>query len=94
MSASQPTHISANAGNPQALKNPNSPESLSLRAKKLEVQSAADTQYDSKAAEKEGYQNETEVIWNKTALDREETTLALFLALSGILLIYAVAPDQ
>lgn len=94
MSAQQAPNISADAGNPAVLANPNSPESLSLRAKKLEVQSAADTQYDAKPPRKENFQNEVEVVWTSRAAEREEITLGLFLAMSGILFLYALAPGQ
>ncbi len=94
MSVTQPSNISANAGDPSALKDPNSPESLALRAKRLEVQTAADTQYDPPPPAKEGYQNEVQIQWNQATLDRHETALSLFLAMSGILLIYALVPDQ
>lgn len=92
--AQQAPNISADAGNPAVLSNPNSPESLALRAKKLEVQTGADTQYDAKTSSEESFQNEVEVVWTSAAAEREEITLGLFLAMSGILFLYALAPDQ
>lgn len=78
MSAVQASNISASAGDPAALSDPNSPESLALKAKKLEAQSSADTQYDAQAATKESFQNEVTIQWNQTTLDRHQTTLSLF----------------
>ena len=91
--AQEAPNISADAGNPSALSNPNSAESLALRAKKLEVQTSADTKYDAKTAPVEEFQNEVEIVWTNAAAEREEITLGLFLAMSGILFLYALAPD-
>ena len=50
--------------------------------------------YDAKAPSKENFQNEVEVVWTSRAAEREEITLGLFLAMSGILFLYALAPGQ
>lgn len=78
--------VSSDAGNPQALANPNSPASIMKKALEQQAQTQADTKYDSiTPARIEAFQNRT--------MDSETTLLSLFLASSVLLFLYKVAPD-
>ena len=83
--------VSADAGDPIALSNPNSPASLAKKAREQESQTGADCKYDETPPERlaQGFQN-------YTLCDKEDLKLTgagTFLSLSILLLLYAVAPN-
>ena len=76
--------ISSDAGDPVALKDPNSPASIMKKAKEQEAQSAADKKYDAEApARVEGFEDSP---------NYHEVIHSLFLASSVLLLLYFAAP--
>lgn len=78
--------VSPDAGDPVALQDPSSPASIMKRAKSMEAQTAADTQYDATPPPRlEGFQD--------CRTDSHEITHGLLIATSVLLLLYAVAPD-
>jgi hypothetical protein len=77
--------ISSDAGDPMALKDPNSPASIMKKAKEQEAQSAADMKYDAEAPPRvEGFEGPT---------NYHEVVHSLFLASSVVLLLYFAAPN-
>lgn len=77
--------ISSDAGDPVALKDPNSPASIMKKAKEQEAQSAADMKYDAEAPPRvEGFENDR---------NYHEVVHSLFLASSVVLLLYFAAPN-
>ena len=91
MSTADAPNISANAGDEKALSNPNSPESISRKAKAAEVQSAEDQRYDAKPAER--FQDYI-VVWEDDRRRSMEITSGLFLALGTLLFLFKAAPDS
>lgn len=84
--------ISSDAGDLNALKNPNSPASIMKKAKDQEAQSAADMKYDATAPPRlESFQN-CVVEWDKPS-KVHEITHSLFLASAALLILYAAAPQ-
>jgi len=84
MSAQIPI-VSADAGNPQALSDPNSPASIMKKAKESHAQSVADTKYDAPPPPREGYANYEP--------SKPKEIIAAFLVSSAFLLfLYSVAP--
>lgn len=83
--------VSADAGDPVALSNPNSPASLAKKAREQESQSAADTKYDETPPERvaQGFMNYSVCTEDELRL----TGAGTFLSLSLLLLLYAVAPN-
>lgn len=75
--------ISSDAGDPVALKDPNSPASIMKKAKEQEAQSAADKKYDAEAPVREGFED---------PMNYHEAIHSLFLASSVLLLLYFAAP--
>ena len=57
MSYAEAPNISADAGNPQVLSDPNSPEAIARRAREAEAQSNEDKRYDATPATKESFRN-------------------------------------
>jgi hypothetical protein len=94
MSDAAPPNISANAGDEAALSNPNSPESISRRARTLESQASEDTRYDAAPPER-GNQGFTDYIvqWSDERKRSQEISSGLFLALGVLLFLYKAAPD-
>lgn len=88
----QSPNNSPNAGDPKALEDPNSPESISRRAKQAEAQSASDQRYDSPPPKKESFQDIV-VVWEDDRKRSREITNSLFLALGILLFFYKAAPD-
>ena len=90
-------NISASAGDEKALSNPNSPESLSRKAKQAEAQSAEDQRYDAPPPTrgKAGFRDYTNyvVMWDDERKTSLEISSGLFLALGVILFLYKAAPD-
>jgi hypothetical protein len=87
MNASQQIPIiSPDAGDTNALQDPNSPASIMKKAKEMEAQTAADRKFDATAPPREGFED-----CNETP---HEITHALLLATSVLLLLYAAAPNQ
>lgn len=85
--------VSADAGDPIALKDPNSPASIMKKAKIQEAQSAADMKYDANApARLEAFEN-CVVEW-ETDDSLQTIPHALFLATSVLLILYAAAPSS
>lgn len=82
--------VSADAGDPVALSNPNSPASLAKKAKEQESQTAADGLYDETAPERQGFADLSICIEQ----ERREAGAGLFLSLAALLLLYAVAPSE
>ena len=82
--------ISADAGDPAALSDPNSPASIMKKAEEQKSQQAADMKYDAQPpARSEGFERYVEVTYGGY---HEETAMAMFLALSVLLFMYAAAP--
>ena len=80
--------ISSDAGDPAALKDPNSPASVMKRAKEQEVQSSADMKFDAAAPPRvEQFENYNGSSKSKSILH------SLFLASSVVLILYAAAPN-
>ncbi len=93
MSTADSPNISANAGDEAALSNPNSPESISRRARQAQVQSAADQQYDAPPPERKSGFVDYIVQWDDERKRSSEITAGLFLALGTLLFLYKAAPD-
>ena len=86
--------ITPDAGEAAALQDPNSPASIAKRAREMESQSGADMKYDARPpARVEPYQNWVEIQWDGEETKAKEITMALFLASSVLLLLYAAAPN-
>ena len=82
--------VSANAGNPEALSDPNSPESLAKKAKEQQSQTGADTKYDERPPERLA----AFVDYRTECPDPAVTGAGMFLSLAVLLLLYASAPDR
>lgn len=91
MSLSEAPNISANAGDPGALSDPNSPESISRKAKLAQAQSAEDQVYDAPPPEKFV---DYIIVWENEQKRSREITTGLFLALGALLFLYKAAPDS
>jgi hypothetical protein len=83
--------ISPDAGDPVALSNPNSPESLVKKAREQEAQSGADTLYDQPPPPRvdQPFQDYTPCLVDELRI----TGAGLFMSLGALLLLYAVAPN-
>jgi hypothetical protein len=83
--------ISPDAGNPVALSDPNSPESLAKRAREQESQTGADTLYDQPPPPRvnQAFQDYTPCLIDEIRI----TGAGLFMSLGVLLLLYAVAPN-
>lgn len=79
--------VSADAGDPQALKEPNSPASIMKKAQASESQSAADTKFDAPPPPREGFRSYDRHAESKGIFE------ALFLASASLLLLYKAAPE-
>jgi len=86
MSAQIPI-VSADAGNPQALSDPNSPASIMKKAKESHSQSVADTKYDAKPPPREG-----EGYTNYEPSTRKEIIAGFLVSSAFLLFLYSVAP--
>jgi hypothetical protein len=86
MSAQIPI-VSADAGNPQALSDPNSPASIMKKAKESHSQSVADTKYDAKPPPREG-----EGYANYEPSTRKEIIAGFLVSSAFLLFLYSVAP--
>ena len=92
--------VSGDAGNPEALSNPNSPASIMKKLKETNAQAAADTKYDAAPPprlSKEGYAGFYNV-WKDTThrstdLKAEESVLGFLVASSFLLFLYSIAPE-
>ena len=95
MPSSESPNISANAGDEKTLSNPNSPEAISLRAKKAQDQSAEDQRYDAPppARESSGFTDYI-VVWEDDQKRSREVSAGIFLALSVLLFLYKAAPTS
>ncbi len=85
--------ISPDAGNPAALADPNSPESLAKRSREQESQAGADTTYDQPPPERIP---QTQAFEDYTPCLKDElrvTGAGLFLSLGCLFLLYAAAPN-
>lgn len=80
--------ISADAGNPQALSEPNSPASIMKKAKESHAQSVADTKYDAKPPPREG-----EGYANYEPSNRKEIIAGFLVSSAFVLFLYSVAPQ-
>ncbi len=83
--------VSADAGDPAALSNPNSPAALARKAQEQASQSSADTKYDATPPERvsQGFTDYSLCTHEEIKL----TGASTFLSLSILLLLYAVAPN-
>jgi hypothetical protein len=86
--------VSANAGNPEALSDPNSPESLAKRAKEQQSQTGADTKYDERPPERLPNSAAGFVDYRTECPDPAVAGAGMFLSLAILLLLYASAPDR
>lgn len=85
--------VTSDAGDIIALKDPNSVASIMKRAKSQQVQSAADMKYDATPPPSlESFEN-CVVEW-ESPTRQQESIKSLFLAMSVLLLLYAVAPES
>ena len=87
MSLSEAPNISANAGDPAALNDPNSPESISRRAKLAQAQSAEDQVYDAPPPSPEPFLDYI-VVFEDERKRSKEITAGVFLALGVLLFLY------
>ena len=87
MSAQIPI-VSADAGNPQALSDPNSPASIMKKAKEGHAQSVADTKYDAPPPPREG-----EGYANYEPSNRKEIIAGFLVSSAFVLFLYSVAPQ-
>lgn len=83
--------VSPDAGDPVALSNPNSPESLAKKAREQESQAGADTKFDQPPPDRipQGFQDYTPCLIEEVRI----TGASLFLSLAALFLIYAAAPN-
>lgn len=80
--------ISSDAGDPIALKDPNSPASIMKKAKEQEVQTGADTKFDAAApARVEGFESYQEMKYHSIIH-------SLLLTTATVLFLYAAAPSS
>lgn len=90
--------VSADAGDPNALGNPNSAAALARRAKEQQTQAAADARYDSPPPpplKAEGFATEVIMFYEDAAANqRKEITSGLFLATAVLLALYVLAPSD
>ncbi len=86
-------NISADAGDPKALSNPNSPEALSRRAKQAQAQAAEDQAFDAPPPVRDGFLNYV-VMYSDERKTSLEISTGLFLALGVMLILYKAAPDS
>ena len=91
--ATEAPNISANAGDEKALSNPNSPESISRKAKEAQVQSSEDQRYDTAPPQRSGFQDFI-VVWEDEQKRAKEISAGLFLALGVLLFLYKAAPES
>ena len=91
MPQAEPSNISADAGNPQTLSDPNSPEAIARRAQQSEAQASEDKRYDPAPAS--GFQDYI-VVWEDEQKRSQEISMALFLTLATLLFLYKAAPDR
>ena len=85
--------ITADAGDPAALSDPNSPASIMKKAKEQEAQSNADTKYDTTPPPRiDNFTDWVEIQWDGHHKS-QETITGMFLALSVLLFLYAAAPS-
>lgn len=89
----EPVNISANAGDEKALRDPNSPESISRRAQKAEAQASEDKRYDPPPADRSSGFQDYVIVQMEDRKRKQEITLGLFLALGTLLFLYKAAPD-
>jgi hypothetical protein len=87
-------NISANAGDPATLSDPNSPESIALRAQKTRAQSAEDQRYDVPPPKRAENFRDVVIVWEDSRKESREITTGLFLALGVLLFLYKAAPDS
>jgi hypothetical protein len=83
--------ITPDAGDPVALSDPNSVASIMKKSREQQSQTGADTKYDSAPPERiaqSGFMNYGDKSFNEQI---KETGAGMFLSLSIILLLYAVA---
>ncbi len=88
------SNISANAGDPATLSNPNSPEAISLRAQKTRAQSSEDQRYDSPPPGRTETFQDVVVVWENDSKTSREITAGVFLACGILLFLYKAAPDS
>ena len=81
--------VSADAGDPIALSDPNSPASLAKKAKEQESQTSADGKYDETPPPRQGFVDLSVCLEQ----ERREAGAGLFLSLGILLLLYAAAPS-
>jgi len=94
MPTAEAPNISANAGDPATLSNPNSPEAMSLRAQKAKAQSAEDQRYDVAPPARAESFRDVLVVWEDSKQESREITAGLFLALGALLFLFKAAPDS
>lgn len=88
--------VSADAGDPIALSNPNSPASLAKKAKEQQSQTAADGKYDETPPERvpQGSSQGFLDMSVCTEQDKREAGAGIFMSLAMLLLLYAAAPNS
>lgn len=87
--------LTPDAGETTTDTDPNSPANIAKRARYMETQSGADTKYDAKPpARVEPFENWVTIQWDGEEKKAKEITIALFLATSVLLFLYAAAPNR
>lgn len=90
--------VTADAGDPKALAEPNSPAALARQAKQQQTQAAADAKFDAAPPAPlgpEGFATEVIVTFeNGVRKQRHEITSGLFLSVAVLLALYALAPSE
>lgn len=94
MSTAESPNISANAGDPKALNDPNSPESIARRSKQAQVQSAEDQRFDAPPPKAGEEFTDYIIVWENDQKRSKEISTGLFLALATLLFLYKAAPDS
>ena len=94
MSTTEAPNISANAGDPKTLSDPNSPEAMSIRAQKARAQSSEDQRYDVAPPTRAESFRDVVIVWEDSKKESREITAGLFLALGALLFLFKAAPDS
>ena len=88
------SNLSANAGNDRVLSDPNSPESIALKAQKAKAQSIEDTRYDAPPPPREAGFTDYVIVYDSETKRSREISAGLFLALATLLFLYKAAPGS
>ena len=79
--------VSPDAGNPEALSDPNSPASIAKKAKEGHAQSVADTKFDAQPPLRQG-----EGFANYKPNNKKEIVAGFLISSAFLLFLYSIAP--